>query len=118
VSERPAPLARNTFDPAKDFYNLTPEHAAYCNEIWEKNQMYTKGPYTPPDVEGTMVTVPSTLGGGNWNGLSYDPTLGLVFTSVMNIGQVAHMVEGHARGGGPTTSRVPCRPSESSSPST
>jgi quinoprotein glucose dehydrogenase len=38
-----------------------------------------------------MVTFPSTIGGGNWNGLSYDPTLGLVFTNVMNLGQVARL---------------------------
>jgi glucose dehydrogenase len=100
---KPAPLARNTFDPDKDFYALTPEHAAYCKELWAKEQMFTKGPYTPPGVDGTMVTFPSTLGGGNWNGLSYDPTLGLVFTSVMNLGQVAKMVQGQARGGTATT---------------
>ncbi len=100
---KPPPLARNTFDPAKDFYALTPDHAAYCKELWDHNAMYTKGPYTPPDVDGTMLTFPSTLGGGNWNGFSYDPTLGLVFTSVMNIGQVAKMVQGTARGGGPPT---------------
>ena len=100
---KPEPLARNTFDPAKDFYSLTPDHAAYCKELWDKNKMFTKGPYTPPAVEGVMVTFPSTLGGGNWNGLSYDPTLGLVFTSVMNLGQVARMVQGTARDGGPTT---------------
>jgi quinoprotein glucose dehydrogenase len=100
---KPGPLARNTFDPEKDFYNLTPEHAAYCRNLWDTNKMYTKGPYTPPGVEGVMVTFPSTLGGGNWNGLSYDPTLGLVFTSVMNLGQVARMVQGTARGGTTTT---------------
>ena len=100
---KPAPLARNTFDPAKDFYNLTPEHAAYCKQLWDDNAMYTKGPYTPPDVVGTMLTFPSTLGGGNWSGFSYDPTLGLAFTSVMNIGQVAKMVQGTARGGGAAT---------------
>jgi quinoprotein glucose dehydrogenase len=100
---KPAPLARNTFDPQKDFYTLTPEHAAYCKELWDKNAMYTDGPYTPPGVDGTMVTFPSTVGGGNWNGLSYDPTLGLVFTSVMNLGQVAKMVQGTARGGGAPT---------------
>jgi quinoprotein glucose dehydrogenase len=100
---KPAPLARNTFDPAKDFYTLTPDHAAYCKELWDTNAMFTKGPYTPPGVDGTMVTFPSTLGGGNWSGFSYDPTLGLAFTSVMNLGQVAKMVQGTARGGGPTT---------------
>ena len=99
---KPAPLARNTFDPAKDFYTLTADHAAYCKELWETNTMFTKGPYTPTAVDGTMLTFPSTLGGGNWSGFSYDPTLGLVFTSVMNLGQVAKMVQGPARGGGPT----------------
>jgi quinoprotein glucose dehydrogenase len=49
------------------------------------------------------VTFPSTLGGGNWNGLSYDRGRGLVFTSVMNLGQVARMVQGVPRGGGETT---------------
>jgi glucose dehydrogenase len=100
---KPEPLARNTFDPEKDFYSLTPEHAAYCKELWNTNAMYTKGPFTPPGVDGTMVTFPSTVGGGNWNGLSYDPTLGLAFTSVMNLGQVAKMVQGTSRGGGPPT---------------
>ena len=100
---KPPPIARNTFDPAKDFYALTPEHASYCKELWDTNAMYTKGPYTPPGVEGTMVTFPSTVGGGNWNGFSYDASLGLAFTSVMNLGQVAKMVQGTARGGGPQT---------------
>ena len=98
---KPAPLARNTFDPEKDFYTLTPEHAAYCKELWATNAMFTSGPYTPPAVDRTMVTFPSTLGGATWNGLSYDPTLGLVFTNVMNLGQVAKMVPGAARDGGP-----------------
>ena len=84
---------------AKDFYGLTPDHTAYCKELWEKNGMYTQGPYTPPGLDGYMVTFPSTLGGGNWNGLSYDRGRGLVFTSVMNLGQVARMVQGVPRGG-------------------
>ena len=29
--------SRTTFDPAKDFYTLTPEHAAYCKELWDTN---------------------------------------------------------------------------------
>jgi quinoprotein glucose dehydrogenase len=88
---KPPPLGRIDFDPAKELSTVTPEHAAFCRELWEKNGMYTKGPFTPPGVEGTMVTFPSTIGGGNWNGLAYDPTLGLVITNVLNIGQVARM---------------------------
>ena len=88
---KPPPLSRTTFDPAKDFYTLTPEHAAYCKELWDTHKMYTKGIFTPPGLDGTMVTFPSTLGGGNWSGLSYDPRRGLVFTNIMNLGQVARM---------------------------
>jgi quinoprotein glucose dehydrogenase len=88
---RPAPLARTAFDPARDFYTLTPEHEAYCRELWKSNRMYTKGIFTPPGVDGTMVMFPSTLGGGNWSGLSYDPARGLVFTNIMNLGQVGRM---------------------------
>ncbi len=88
---KPPPLGRIAFDPAKDFYALTPEHAAFCRELWDKNAMYTKGIYTPPGLEGTMLTFPSTLGGGNWGGVAFDPTLGLAITNVMNIGQVARM---------------------------
>jgi len=88
---KPPPLGRIDFDPARDFYDLTPDHAAYCRELWEKHRMYTRGPFTPPGLEGTMVTFPSTIGGGNWNGIAYDPTLRLVVTNVMNLGQVARM---------------------------
>ncbi len=87
----PPPLSRTTFDPEKDFYTLTPEHAAYCRDLWNTHKMYTKGIFTPPGLDGTMVTFPSTLGGGNWSGLSYDPGRGLVFTNIMNLGQVARM---------------------------
>ena len=90
---KPPPLARTTFDHQKDMYALTPEHAAYCRELWDKNAMFTKGIYTPPGVEGTMVMFPSTLGGGNWSGLSYDPSRGVVFTNIMNLGQVARMIQ-------------------------
>jgi quinoprotein glucose dehydrogenase len=88
---RPPPLARTTFDPATDFYTLTPEHAAYCRDLWNTNKMYSTGIFTPAGLDGTMVMFPSTLGGGNWSGLSHDPTRGLVFTNIMNLGQVARM---------------------------
>ncbi len=99
---RPPPLARTTFDPDRDMYSLTPEHAAYCRGFWNDNKMYTKGIFTPPSLDRTMVMFPSTLGGGNWSGLSYDGGRGLVFTNIMNLGQVARM-EKRAAGaaGGP-----------------
>ncbi len=88
---KPPPLARMHFQES-DIYNLTPEHAHFCHELFAKNNMFTQGPYTPMPVEGNGLTFPSTLGGGNWGGVSYDPILGYVFTNVMNVGQWGHMV--------------------------
>ncbi|MFZ0589759.1 MAG: PQQ-binding-like beta-propeller repeat protein [Bryobacteraceae bacterium] len=88
---KPPPLARMNFQES-DIYNLTPEHAQFCHELFLKNNMISQGPYTPMPVEGNGLTFPSTLGGGNWGGVSYDPTLGYVFTNVMNLGQWGHMV--------------------------
>ena len=88
---KPPPLGRTTFDPATDLYSLTPEHAAYCKDLWDSNRMYAAALFTPAGVNGTMVMFPGTLGGSNWSGLSYDPGRGLVFANINNIGQVARM---------------------------
>lgn len=87
---KPPPLSRMTFEK-EDLYNLTPEHAAFCKDLWEREQMYTEGPYTPFQLERTAVTFPSTLGGGGWGGVSFDPSLGYIITNVMNLGQWGHM---------------------------
>jgi quinoprotein glucose dehydrogenase len=99
---KPEPLGRTTFDPKKDFNSLIPAVEAYCKDLWEKNGLYTKGVFTPAGTEGYMVTFPSTIGGGNWNGFTYDPALGYAITNIMNIGQVAKMVQGTDRGGNST----------------
>ncbi|MEX2302225.1 MAG: pyrroloquinoline quinone-dependent dehydrogenase [Bryobacterales bacterium] len=87
---KPPPLARNTFRE-EEMYNLTPEHAAFCRDLYERNNMLIGVPYTPTPLEGNMLIFPSTLGGGNWGGVSVDPTLGYLFVNVMNVGQFGHM---------------------------
>ena len=87
---KPPPLARNTFRE-QEMYNLTPDHAAFCRDLFERNKMFIGVPYTPTPLEGNMLIFPSTLGGGNWGGVSFDPSLGYLFTNVMNIGQWGHM---------------------------
>ena len=89
---KPRPLAKMTFDPA-DLYSLTSEHAAFCKALFENNQMFTEGPFTPMPVERNALTFPSTLGGGNWGGVSFNPDLGLVFVNVMDLGQWGHMAK-------------------------
>lgn len=87
----PEPLSRMTFDPETDFYTLTPEHEAYCKDLWEKHRMFFSGPYAPMPLEGHVLTFPSTLGGGGFGGVSYNPRLGLVFLNVSNLGMVGRM---------------------------
>ncbi len=87
----PRPLARLTFDPARDFYTLTPDHAAYCRNLWDQHKMFAAGPYAPMPLDGNVVTFPSTLGGGGFGGVSFNPDLGLVFVNVSHLGMVGHM---------------------------
>jgi glucose dehydrogenase len=88
---KPGALSRMTFDPKKDFYTLTPEHATWCKNLWEQNQLIAGGPYAPMPLGRDVVTFPSTLGGGGFGGVSYNPQLGLVFVNVSNLGMVGRM---------------------------
>ncbi len=87
---KPPPLGKNTFR-MEEMYNLTPEHARFCKDLFETNQMKIGGPYTPLPLEGNALLFPSTLGGGNWGGVSVDPTLGRLFVNIMHVGQWGHM---------------------------
>lgn len=87
---KPAPLARDTFR-MEDLYNRSPEHARFCRELFADNHMTIGAPYTPLPVDGNVLEFPSTLGGGNWGGVSVDPVAERLFVNVMNIGQWGHM---------------------------
>jgi glucose dehydrogenase len=87
---KPPPLAKNTFR-LEEMYNRSPEHARFCRELFETNQMQIGVPYTPLPLEGNALFFPSTLGGGNWGGVSVDPSLGLLFVNVMNVAQWGHI---------------------------
>ena len=86
-------------------YSLTPEHAAYCRDLWAKHNMVAAPIFSPPGLTETMVMFPSTLGGGNWSGFSYDPVRRRLFTNIMNLAQVARM----ERREPPVEGRVPYR---------
>jgi glucose dehydrogenase len=96
---RPPPLAKNTFR-IDELYDRSPEHARFCKELFEANQMKIGPPYTPLGLDGEVLLFPSTLGGGNWGGVSVDPVAGMLFVNVMNVGQWGHMenqASGYAR---------------------
>ena len=87
---KPPPLARNTFR-SDEMYDRSPEQARFCKELFAANHMKIGVPYTPLPLEGNALFFPSTLGGGNWGGVSVDPDLGLLFVNVMNVAQWGHM---------------------------
>jgi quinoprotein glucose dehydrogenase len=74
-----------------EMYDRSPDHARFCKELFATNQMTIGVPYTPLPLEGNALFFPSTLGGGNWGGVSVDPSLGLLFVNVMNVAQWGHM---------------------------
>ena len=84
---KPPPLARVSFTEqdlvtAED---TTPEHAAACRAMWEKNKFYNAGPYTPFNlrVKGTppSLVFPTLSGGVNWGGTAVDPNLGYIYVN-------------------------------------
>ena len=99
---KPPPLARMSLKRSELPKNITPELAAYCEGIWDKYKLQDAVPYTPWKVGQDVVTFPGAIGGGNWQGISYNKKLGLLITNVMNAGQWGHLEEvkpGEERGG-------------------
>ena len=71
-----------------DITTVTPESRKYCLDNF--------GPCLPGGVFnpwGLTVTVemPGTLGGGNWSGASFNPSLGYLFVNVSEVGAVGFM---------------------------
>ena len=102
---KPPPLARNSMKKEDLPKGITPEHDAYCKDLWEKYKIVDSVPYTPWEEGRDIVLYPGAVGGGNWNGVSFNPGLGMIFTNVMNAGQWGHVEKvdpnnARPRGGG------------------
>ena len=87
---KPGPLARNSFK-REEMSDLTPEHKKYCEALFDKDGgMHNEGPYTHYTTKPSVV-FPGTLGGGNWNPMSFDPKLGFLFINTMDLGGIGQM---------------------------
>lgn len=87
---KPPPLSRVSFKPedmvtAED---TTPEHAAACQELWDKSGGFrNEGPFTPflfhkeGDPPKSTVQFPGGTGGVNWGGPAFDPNSGYVIVN-------------------------------------
>lgn len=92
---KPPPLSRMGISRA-DITTMTPEANAYCTQIWDQQRLHNEGPYTLASIKGTTVFLPGTDGGGNWGGVSTDPSLGYFFANVSNIPGTSRMApDGH-----------------------
>ncbi len=91
IPVKPPPLARTSFDPAKDLVtadDTSPEHVAACKAMMEKAGGYrNEGPFTPFDYKApgappkSTIQFPGGTGGVNWGGVAIDPTSGTVFVN-------------------------------------
>jgi len=85
---KPPPLTRVSFkkEDMVTAADTTPEHAAACQQLWEKSGgFYNAGPFTPFmfHKDGTpprsTIQFPGGTGGVNWGGTATDPRSGYVF---------------------------------------
>jgi len=88
---KPEPIARIAMAMSELPKNITPELTDYCAGLREKYKLEDAVPYNVWKLNRDIVEFPGAVGGGNWNGVSYNPTLGLIYTNVMNAGQWGHI---------------------------
>ena len=101
---KPPPLTRISMT-RDEVSNISPEAHAYCLEQFEKFK--TLGPSTPFSIKEPRLTFPSSMGGADWAGVSYDPELGYVFANASNLGQTGQIAPSPA--GSPIAFRDPER---------
>jgi glucose dehydrogenase/cytochrome c5 len=90
----PPPLATQSVTP-QDVSTVTPASEAYCSQLFAKWRIH--GDYQPFLLEPT-IHFPSTVGGENWGGMSYDPKLGYIFVNTSDLGSLGQMVKAGGRG--------------------
>lgn len=84
---KPPPLAKISVT-LDNITTVTPESRQYCLENFGAS--LPGGIYNPWGLDLT-VEMPGTLGGGNWSGASFNPSLGYLFVNVSEVGAVGFM---------------------------
>ena len=109
---RPGPLARTSMT-RDEIPNITPEQHAYCTNFWDQNNILVTGLYGRPLLTRGTLSFPSTLGGPNWGGPSWNPQTGLFIVNVQNMGQyraAGPAGRGFGVGAGPRPPATAARP--------
>ena len=89
---KPPPFGRIRFT-MDDIATVTPEHTAACRELLMRyDGGRNRGPYTPPSEEGALV-FPSTGGGTEFTGGTFDPSLGYYIINYADTGHISQLVK-------------------------
>jgi glucose dehydrogenase len=84
---KPPPLSRMTMTK-DEISKRTPEAEKFCGEWFSR--LRSEGPFTPFGTTPSL-SMPGTMGGGNWGGVSFDPELGYIFVNTSSLGTVGQM---------------------------
>lgn len=91
----PPPLVAQGLEP-EDAWGFTPFDRGWCRR---KIEGLRHGPiYTPPSLEGSTV-MPSSLGGANWGGGTFDPTRNLLYVNTQHLPSMVKLVPNRGAGG-------------------
>jgi glucose dehydrogenase len=89
---KPPALARNSFKP-EELATVTPEHEKFCTDLLaSEGGMKNAGPFTPYGNSLSLV-FPGTLGGNDWNPMSFDPKLGYLFINTQDVGAIGKIAK-------------------------
>jgi quinoprotein glucose dehydrogenase len=86
---KPPPVARHTMR-RDELNDLLPETKAFCEKLVEGAVFGNL--YTPIGLKPTVL-FPSTNGGVNWGGASFDPETGILYVNSMEIGFIQRMAK-------------------------
>jgi glucose dehydrogenase len=82
---KPPPLSRLSFT-MDDIARITPEHEKACRELLARHDGgRNRGAFTPASAEGSLV-FPTTGGGANWTGGTFDAALGYYIINTTDSG--------------------------------
>ena len=82
ITVKPPPLVRHNLT-RDEVSRVTPESYEFCLELFDS--LHYEGIYTPRQ-EGPTLMLPGSLGGANWSGSSFDPTTGILYVNVTELG--------------------------------
>jgi quinoprotein glucose dehydrogenase len=88
----PAPLARQRPVDRSEVGGVTPEHDAYCRDLF--GQIAVNGGIYTPTSDSLTLWWPGTMGGGEWSGAAFDPASGYLYVTINEIGALGTMVPG------------------------